>query len=194
MLRGGARFVVTKIWKFRINHGALSWPRLKGKYPTIIQAGTKRAGRGADPRLTSRPAWHRHPRRPRDGARVGDRRAGQEARRRPTKSHAVTRTLLKAWSAGRVAAADAMMLDVTIDLFSTQGSTRGLLSKAEAFDRGIDPPTLVFNGREADGRRIPTERKAHNTQILLITSGPRATAPHPTQVTHAPGQEPDLQT
>jgi hypothetical protein len=40
-----------------------------------------------------------------------------------------------------------MMLDVTIDLFSTKDSTRGPLSRAEAFDRGIEPPDMVFDGR-----------------------------------------------
>jgi enoyl-CoA hydratase/carnithine racemase len=65
----------------------------------------------------------------------------------PTKSFAATKTLLKAWSPGGVPAADAMMIDVTIDLFSTEDSKRGLLSKAEAFDRGIEPPDMVFNGR-----------------------------------------------
>ena len=36
----------------------------------------------------------------------------------PTKAYAAARTLLKAWSAGGIAAADVMMLDVAIDLFS----------------------------------------------------------------------------
>src|SRR5271154_951982 len=37
----------------------------------------------------------------------------------PTKSYAATRTLLKAWSAGGVPAADAVMLDITMELFNT---------------------------------------------------------------------------
>lgn len=65
----------------------------------------------------------------------------------PTKSYAATRTLLKAWSAGGVPAADAMMLDITMDLFSTDDSTRGFLNTAKAFDLDIEPPDLVFNGR-----------------------------------------------
>jgi enoyl-CoA hydratase/carnithine racemase len=65
----------------------------------------------------------------------------------PTKSYAATRTLLKAWSTGGVAAADAMMIDVTIDLFSTEDARHGLSSKAEAFGRGVEPPEIVFNGR-----------------------------------------------
>lgn len=65
----------------------------------------------------------------------------------PTKSYAATRTLWKAWSVGGVPAADTKMLEATIDLFSAEESTRGLLSKAKAFGRGIEPPVLVFNGR-----------------------------------------------
>jgi len=65
----------------------------------------------------------------------------------PTKSYAATRTLLKAWSAGGVPAADAMMLDITMDLFNTEDCTRGFLNTAEAFDRDIEPPDMVFNNR-----------------------------------------------
>jgi enoyl-CoA hydratase/carnithine racemase len=65
----------------------------------------------------------------------------------PTKSYAATRTLLKAWSAGGVPAADAMMLDITMDLYSTEDSIRGFANAAKAFDRDIEPPDLVFHGR-----------------------------------------------
>jgi enoyl-CoA hydratase/carnithine racemase len=65
----------------------------------------------------------------------------------PTKSYAATKTLLKAWSAGGVPAADAMMLDITMDLYSTEDSTRGFLNTAKAFDQDIEPPAMVFHGR-----------------------------------------------
>jgi enoyl-CoA hydratase/carnithine racemase len=65
----------------------------------------------------------------------------------PTKSYAATRTLLKAWSVGGVPAADAMMLDITMDLFNTEDCTRGFLNTAEAFDRDVEPPDMVFHGR-----------------------------------------------
>ena len=65
----------------------------------------------------------------------------------PTRSYAATRTLLKAWSAGGVAAADAMMLDVTMDLFNSEDCTRGFKNAAKAFDLGIEPPDMLFNGR-----------------------------------------------
>src|SRR6266852_5188416 len=65
----------------------------------------------------------------------------------PTKSYAATRTLLKAWSAGGVPAADAIMLDVTMDLFNTEDCTRGFANTAKAFDRDIQPPDMVFHNR-----------------------------------------------
>lgn len=65
----------------------------------------------------------------------------------PTRSYAATRTLLKAWSAGGVPAADAMMLDVTMDLYNTEDCTRGFLSTAKAFDQGIEPPEMIFHNR-----------------------------------------------
>ena len=65
----------------------------------------------------------------------------------PTRSYAATRALLKAWSAGGVPAADAMMLDVTMDLYNTEDCTRGFLSTAKAFDQGIEPPEMVFHNR-----------------------------------------------
>jgi enoyl-CoA hydratase/carnithine racemase len=65
----------------------------------------------------------------------------------PTKSYAAARTLLKAWSAGGVPAADAMMLDITMDLFNTEDCTRGFLNTAQAFDRDVEPPDMVFHGR-----------------------------------------------
>ena len=65
----------------------------------------------------------------------------------PTKSYAATRTLLKAWSAGGVPAADTMMLDITMDLFNSEDCTRGFLNTAEAFDRDVEPPDIVFNNR-----------------------------------------------
>lgn len=65
----------------------------------------------------------------------------------PTRSYHTTRTLLKAWSAGGVPAADAIMLDLAIELFHTQDVRRGFESTAKAFDAGIQPPELQFEGR-----------------------------------------------
>jgi enoyl-CoA hydratase/carnithine racemase len=65
----------------------------------------------------------------------------------PTKSYAATRTLLKAWSAGGVPAADTVLLDISMDLFSTEDVTHGFLNTAKAIDRDVEPPDMVFNNR-----------------------------------------------
>jgi enoyl-CoA hydratase/carnithine racemase len=65
----------------------------------------------------------------------------------PTRSYAATRTLLKAWSGGGVPAADIMMLDVAMELHGGPDAQRGFASTAEAFDKDIEPPTLVFEGK-----------------------------------------------
>jgi enoyl-CoA hydratase/carnithine racemase len=65
----------------------------------------------------------------------------------PTRSYAATRTLLKSWSGGGVAAADAVMLDVAMELFDGPDAQRGFASTAKAFDANIEPPELVFEGK-----------------------------------------------
>jgi enoyl-CoA hydratase/carnithine racemase len=65
----------------------------------------------------------------------------------PTRSYAATRTLLKAWSSGGVPLADAMMLDVTMDLYTSEDAKRGFVNTAKAFDQNIEPPPIIFNGR-----------------------------------------------
>jgi enoyl-CoA hydratase/carnithine racemase len=42
----------------------------------------------------------------------------------PTRAYGAMRAMLKAWSNGGVAAADAVMLDLTMDLFSSKDATR----------------------------------------------------------------------
>ncbi|MCX4163631.1 MULTISPECIES: enoyl-CoA hydratase/isomerase family protein [Paraburkholderia] len=65
----------------------------------------------------------------------------------PTLSYATTRTLLKAWSSGGVAAADAVMLDVCIGLYDSEDATRGFRSTAAAFEADEVPPDMIFFGR-----------------------------------------------
>ena len=65
----------------------------------------------------------------------------------PTKAYAAVRTLLKAWSAGGVPAADAVMLDITMPLHATEDVTRGFINTAKAFDKNIEPPAMIFHGR-----------------------------------------------
>src|SRR6202048_809334 len=65
----------------------------------------------------------------------------------PTRSYAATRTLLKAWSSGGVAAADLVMLDVAMELYDGADAQRGFVNTADAFNKNIEPPTLVFEGK-----------------------------------------------
>lgn len=65
----------------------------------------------------------------------------------PTRSYAATRTLLKSWSSGGVAGADATMLDITMDLFDGEDAQRGFLNTARAFDADIEPPAMTFAGK-----------------------------------------------
>jgi len=59
-------------------------------------------------------------------------------RRGPTRSYAATRTLLKAWSSGGVAAADLVMLDVAMELYNGADAQRGFANTADAFDKDIE--------------------------------------------------------
>ena len=65
----------------------------------------------------------------------------------PTRSYAATRTLLKAWSSGGVAAADLVMLDVAMELYDGPDAQRGFVSTADAFNKDIEPPSPVFEGK-----------------------------------------------
>src|SRR5277367_1274386 len=65
----------------------------------------------------------------------------------PTRSYAATRTLLKAWSSGGVAAADLVMLDVSMELYKGADAQRGFASTAKAFDADVEPPAMTFEGK-----------------------------------------------
>lgn len=65
----------------------------------------------------------------------------------PTRSYAATRTLLKAWSSGGVAAADVVMLDVAMELFNGSDAQRGFANTADAFNKDIEPPAIAFEGK-----------------------------------------------
>jgi enoyl-CoA hydratase/carnithine racemase len=61
----------------------------------------------------------------------------------PTRAHAAAKSILKAWSAGGVGAADTLMLDLTTDLYTTEDARNGLGAGAaavEALLRGEEPP------------------------------------------------------
>jgi enoyl-CoA hydratase/carnithine racemase len=65
----------------------------------------------------------------------------------PTRSYAATRTLLKAWSSGGVAGADLVMLDIAMELYDGADAQRGFANTADAFNKDIEPPTLMFEGK-----------------------------------------------
>jgi enoyl-CoA hydratase/carnithine racemase len=65
----------------------------------------------------------------------------------PTRSYAAIRALLKAWSGGGVPSADAVILDITMGLHSSEDARRGRTARAEAIKKGIEPPKVVFTGR-----------------------------------------------
>ncbi len=65
----------------------------------------------------------------------------------PTRSYAGTRTILKAWSGGGITAADAVMPDVTMELFLTEDVRRGFINTAKAFDADVEPPEMTFDGK-----------------------------------------------
>jgi enoyl-CoA hydratase/carnithine racemase len=65
----------------------------------------------------------------------------------PTRSYAATRTLLKAWSSGGVAAADLVMLDVSMELYNGADAQRGFANTAKAFDADIEPAAITFEGK-----------------------------------------------
>ena len=48
---------------------------------------------------------------------------------------------------GGVAAADLVMLDVAMELYDGPDAQRGFANTADAFNKDIEPPTLVFEGK-----------------------------------------------
>ena len=65
----------------------------------------------------------------------------------PTRSYAAIRALLKAWSGGGVPLADAMILDITMALHSSEDARRGRTARADAIRKGIEPSKIAFTGR-----------------------------------------------
>jgi enoyl-CoA hydratase/carnithine racemase len=65
----------------------------------------------------------------------------------PTQSYAAIRSLLKAWSGGGISAADALQLDLTMGLHSTEDARRGRTARVEALKKGVEPSPPVFEGR-----------------------------------------------
>jgi enoyl-CoA hydratase/carnithine racemase len=63
----------------------------------------------------------------------------------PTRAYAAAKSILKAWWAGGIPAADKLMLDQSIDLYTTEDARNGLSAGAvamEALVRGEEPPNV----------------------------------------------------
>jgi enoyl-CoA hydratase/carnithine racemase len=65
----------------------------------------------------------------------------------PTLAHAGHKALLKVWSAGGVAAADAVVLDLAMPLFASDDVRMALPSAVAALDAGKPRPVFAFKGR-----------------------------------------------
>ena len=65
----------------------------------------------------------------------------------PTRSYAAIRTLLKMWAGGGIAAADTVLLDVTMPLHSSEDARRGRAARVKAIEEGIEPSPPIFTGR-----------------------------------------------
>jgi hypothetical protein len=70
------------------------------------------------------------------------------------------RVMLKAWSSGGVAAAGAVMVDLTMDLFSSADATKGFAETAKAIQENIEPPDprLKLDEREMKSAVTPRTR------------------------------------
>ena len=99
------------------------------------------------PGVGGRRSWNSDPRGRWQQTRGNRRRACQPARQRP---HALLRGnahTLRAWSSGGVAAADLVMLDVTMELYNGADAQRGFANTAKAFNADIEPPAISFEGK-----------------------------------------------
>lgn len=71
----------------------------------------------------------------------------QDLAKGPTRAYAATRALLKAWSSGGIAGADAMQADLVAHLFSTSDSAWAIEQVADALKHGQPVPKLEFQGK-----------------------------------------------
>jgi enoyl-CoA hydratase/carnithine racemase len=65
----------------------------------------------------------------------------------PTRAHAVTKSILSAWSAGGVRAADEVMIEHVSVLLATDDVQRGVGSAIEAIEAGKERPEMSFSGQ-----------------------------------------------
>jgi enoyl-CoA hydratase/carnithine racemase len=65
----------------------------------------------------------------------------------PTRAHAVTKSILAAWSAGGVRAADEVMIEHVSVLLTTDDVQRGVASAIQAIEAGTERPAMSFSGQ-----------------------------------------------
>lgn len=65
----------------------------------------------------------------------------------PTRAHAVTKSILSAWSASGVRGADEVMIEGVSVLLATDDVQRGVSSAITAIEMGHDRPAMIFNGQ-----------------------------------------------
>jgi enoyl-CoA hydratase/carnithine racemase len=64
-----------------------------------------------------------------------------------TRAHAVTKSILGAWSSGGVRAADEVMIEQVSVLLATDDVQRGVASAIPALESGAARPPMMFNGQ-----------------------------------------------
>lgn len=65
----------------------------------------------------------------------------------PTQAHAGHKQMLNAWATGGIEAADKLIPELTERLMSTEDARQGIASAQDALRRGVERPTLDFQGR-----------------------------------------------
>nr|WP_297383368.1 enoyl-CoA hydratase/isomerase family protein [uncultured Roseateles sp.] len=65
----------------------------------------------------------------------------------PTRAHAATKSILAAWSAGGIRAADEAMIEHVSVLLGTDDVQRGVASAIPALEAGTARPPMTFNGQ-----------------------------------------------
>jgi urease gamma subunit len=65
----------------------------------------------------------------------------------PTRAHAVTKSVLGAWSAGGVRSADEVMIEQVSVLLATDDVQRGVQSAITAIEAGQPRPDVPFHGQ-----------------------------------------------
>ena len=65
----------------------------------------------------------------------------------PTKAHAAHKALLRVWESGGTAAADDVMFDIALPLWSTEDTQMAIPTAVEALRAGAPRPAMAFQGR-----------------------------------------------